>query len=237
MESTTPTYAYDAPDGMGHSSRYAYQGMPWHHEYIWPALPELVPASNISITISQPGYLQIFLWNWTAPIVTLKGITNISGSTSQSLTTYDLIYKGNLMKWYQFANTLKLRLAMRIVYADPANAKKYAEEAVAAGVLNNNDDNALLQRHCLEMLRLLSNATNKPLAYVDPMNSGNSFSGTSASPLSDITISWSESDNLNERLGNGSLRKMDMAPIPMDKRPGVESEEQPIPDNPDRKQT
>ena len=48
---------------------------------------------------------------------------------SKILASYDLVYQGT-RKWIQFANSLKLRLAMRIVYADPAKAKLYAESAV-----------------------------------------------------------------------------------------------------------
>lgn len=59
--------------------------------------------------------------------------------------TADYIYSGDIKKWTKFANSLKLRLAMRIVYADPAKAKEMAEEAVKAengGVIDSNADNA-----------------------------------------------------------------------------------------------
>jgi len=61
------------------------------------------------------------------------------------LSKYDLIYGGDYSKWIKFANSLKLRLAMHMVYADPINAQKYAEAAVAAGVMTDNADNALLK--------------------------------------------------------------------------------------------
>jgi len=63
------------------------------------------------------------------------------------LASYDLIYGGDYVKWIRFANSLKLRLAMRIVYADPAKAQQYAESAVnnPYGVMVGNDDNALLK--------------------------------------------------------------------------------------------
>ena len=67
---------------------------------------------------------------------------------ARPLKKYDLVYEGNITKWAKFANTLKLRLAMRIVYVDPTNAQKYAEEAVSTsrgvGVMTENDDNAML---------------------------------------------------------------------------------------------
>ena len=63
------------------------------------------------------------------------------------LAAYDLIYGGDYTKWIKFANSLKLRLAMRIVYADPVKAKQYAEAAVnnAYGVFTTNDDNTILK--------------------------------------------------------------------------------------------
>jgi hypothetical protein len=59
----------------------------------------------------------------------------------------DPIYDGSAVKWCKFANSLKLRMAMRIVYADKAKAQKFAEEAVnhEIGVFANNTDNATLR--------------------------------------------------------------------------------------------
>ena len=58
----------------------------------------------------------------------------------------DYIYGGSPVAWCKFANSLKLRLAMRIVYADQALAKQKAEEAVKheIGVFTSNADNARL---------------------------------------------------------------------------------------------
>ena len=44
----------------------------------------------------------------------------------------DLIFHGDINKWIKFANTLRLRLAMRISYVEPDLAKEEAEKAVAA---------------------------------------------------------------------------------------------------------
>ena len=59
----------------------------------------------------------------------------------------DPVYGGDVDKWCRFANSLKLRLAMRIVYADHVKAEAMAEEAVShpIGVLASNDDNASLK--------------------------------------------------------------------------------------------
>jgi hypothetical protein len=64
---------------------------------------------------------------------------------AKPLAKFDLIYGGDFVQWLKFANSLKLRLAMRIVNINPTKAKQAAEEAVAAGVMTANGDNALLK--------------------------------------------------------------------------------------------
>lgn len=55
---------------------------------------------------------------------------------------HDQIYAGNADKWLKLANSLRLRFAIRIAYADAAKAKTEAEKAVADGVFLTNADNA-----------------------------------------------------------------------------------------------
>lgn len=69
---------------------------------------------------------------------------------SKPLNKYDLIYGGDFAKWLKFANSLKLRLAMRTYYVNgfEVNGKTsqvLAEEAVRDGVITDNAENALLQ--------------------------------------------------------------------------------------------
>lgn len=56
----------------------------------------------------------------------------------------DFFYAGNIDKWKKFGNTLKLRLGMRMRYANPALAQKTVAEALASpyGLLSSNADNA-----------------------------------------------------------------------------------------------
>lgn len=55
----------------------------------------------------------------------------------------DVIFGGKISKWIKYANSLKLRLAMRMSYADPEYSRAAAESAVAheVGVMESNDDN------------------------------------------------------------------------------------------------
>jgi len=57
---------------------------------------------------------------------------------------HDQVYNGSVDSWITFANSLRLRLAMRIRYADPSKAQAEAEKAVAAGVMLENSHNAMM---------------------------------------------------------------------------------------------
>ncbi len=67
------------------------------------------------------------------------------GSGTAKMKTADLYFSGDAASWKKFANSLMLRLAMRLVKVDEATAKTYAAKAVANGVMTSNDDNAKLE--------------------------------------------------------------------------------------------
>ena len=64
---------------------------------------------------------------------------------AKPLGTSDLVYEGDYTKWVKFANSLRLRLAMRIVKADPATAQTQAEKALSdpGGLMSVPSDDAL----------------------------------------------------------------------------------------------
>lgn len=61
---------------------------------------------------------------------------------NQDLAAVDQFYKGDCTKWLKFANTLKLRMAIRISGIEPAYAQTKAEEAVLGGVLESTGDSS-----------------------------------------------------------------------------------------------
>ncbi len=65
--------------------------------------------------------------------------------TTLALGANDQVYGGNVDKWIRFANSMRLRLALRVSAVDPALAKSEAEAAVAAGVLTSNADDAFVK--------------------------------------------------------------------------------------------
>lgn len=54
----------------------------------------------------------------------------------------DLIYDGDMAKWRTFANSLKLRIGMRISEVNPSKAASVVSEAVSSGVISSHKESA-----------------------------------------------------------------------------------------------
>ncbi len=61
-----------------------------------------------------------------------EAVTLLKTKPASNLNAFDVMYAGNLDQWLKLANTLRLRLALRIVKANPSMAKVEAEKALAA---------------------------------------------------------------------------------------------------------
>lgn len=73
----------------------------------------------------------------------IKNLKLISANgIDDELREVDQIYNGDCSLWLKFANTLKLRMAIRISGISPELAKGKAEEAVADGVMTSTSDSA-----------------------------------------------------------------------------------------------
>jgi hypothetical protein len=57
----------------------------------------------------------------------------------------DLFYQSDVVKWKKLANSLMLRVAMRLSKVDPAKSKQFVEKAFAKGVFSSNDDSLVLK--------------------------------------------------------------------------------------------
>lgn len=64
----------------------------------------------------------------------------LSTATPSSYGSADLLFAGDTEKWQKFANSLMLRLAMRMVKVDDAGAKAWAAKAIEGGVMTSNAD-------------------------------------------------------------------------------------------------
>jgi len=59
--------------------------------------------------------------------------------------TSDMLYDGDVARWKRLANSLLLRAAMRLSKANPTKAAEFVAKAVTGGLMQSNDDNALIR--------------------------------------------------------------------------------------------
>ena len=107
-----------------------------------------IPYFNAGVVANSVAYdpqdliYDDFFKRLAAAVAVLKTKTGESPYGS-----FDLIYGGSVAKWIKFANTLRLRLAIRISKVNPTRAKTEGEAAVADGVMTGSpDDDALIKK-------------------------------------------------------------------------------------------
>ena len=74
----------------------------------------------------------------------------------------DNFYQGDASKWRKFANSLMLRVAMRMSKVDPAAAEQWVKTAVANGVFESDADNCML----MHAGGLTTNDSSEPYAKI-----------------------------------------------------------------------
>lgn len=77
----------------------------------------------------------------------IKALTDNKNVDAASYAKFDNVYSGVITNWVKYANSLKLRIAIRMSYVEPQLAKKTAEEAVShsIGVITSNSENAFIK--------------------------------------------------------------------------------------------
>lgn len=108
--------------------------------YVKGALP---PEENVNYTPQKEVYNLIFQ-------LLDQAITALHNPPAVSLYKFsdsdDRIYKGDVESWLRFANTLRLRLALRVSNVDPTLAKEQGEKALQdpSGLMKSQSDNMKL---------------------------------------------------------------------------------------------
>lgn len=114
---------------------YAYHRMT---DYYGPIIYSEFGNAETSVPYdTQESIYKDFFQELDAAVAVLQ--QNRGGS---AFVAHDQVYGGSVDKWLIFANSLRLRLALRVKYVEPALAKSEAEKAVTAGVIEANADNA-----------------------------------------------------------------------------------------------
>ena len=88
---------------------------------------------------------------YTSEVGILEELANATAALDASLPqpTRDVLYGGDVTRWRRLGNSLLLRAAMRLTKVNPTLAAEYVARAVAGGVMESNDDNAVI-RHTAE---------------------------------------------------------------------------------------
>ena len=86
-------------------------------------------------------------------------------ATLSSFGQADILMGGDVDKWRRFANSLRLRLAIRISYADPILAKQHIAEVIGQPLIDDNSFNVSLTT--IDG----ANTNNRNPLYDDPLNS------------------------------------------------------------------
>jgi hypothetical protein len=81
----------------------------------------------------------------------LKELEEASAALDEAkpIETSDILYGGDITKWRRLGNSLLLRAAMRLSKVDPATAQAYVAKAVNGGVIQSNEDNAIIRHTSL----------------------------------------------------------------------------------------
>ncbi|WP_266366317.1 SusD/RagB family nutrient-binding outer membrane lipoprotein [Tellurirhabdus rosea] len=66
---------------------------------------------------------------------------------SKPRVTSDVLYSGDIPRWKRFGNSLLLRAGMRLSKVNPTRAAEVVAKAVAGGVMQSNDDNAVMRHN------------------------------------------------------------------------------------------
>lgn len=111
-----------------------YGAMPFR-EYVQAKVPE---TNNVAYDTQAEVYDAMFRMLEQA-----VDSINPDDASQVKITDDDISYFGDVNKWLRFANTLRLRMALRISNVDPARAKQEAENALnnKYGLMQSNADN------------------------------------------------------------------------------------------------
>ncbi|WP_276483023.1 SusD/RagB family nutrient-binding outer membrane lipoprotein [Paraflavitalea pollutisoli] len=107
------------------------------------------PNPDLSIDYdSQQDAYKAFFADLDVAVTNLKPYVAGTKKVGTAFSKADLIYGGDAAKWLKLANTLRLRLALRIAYADAATAKTQGEKALDpanGGLLSSIAEDALVK--------------------------------------------------------------------------------------------
>ena len=107
---------------------------------IYGPFPLGLDDNNPNVYTPQPDIYKMLIADLNRAIAIIK-TDNMIGEEKKIFAPYDMVYRGDFDKWIMFANSLKLRMAIRISSVAPQLAQQLGEKAVRDGVIEDNIDN------------------------------------------------------------------------------------------------
>jgi hypothetical protein len=121
-----------------------------------------VPNPDGSVSYdSQEDVYNAFFTELDEAITLLTPYANNEANLSAlPFRRFDIVYNGSYTKWVKFANSLRLRLAIRIAKVNPAKAKLEGEKSLnhPLGLLTSNTDNFNIQTPTTHPLNVINNS-------------------------------------------------------------------------------
>lgn len=107
--------------------------------YVKGAMP---PEEKVTYMSQEDVYKTMFALLDEA----ITELHNIPSAQQYDLGSNDKCFGGDVNKWLRFANTLRLRLALRVANVNPTLAREQGEKALTdkAGLMQSNEDNMKL---------------------------------------------------------------------------------------------
>ena len=105
-------------------------------------------AADATMNIPFDSEKEVYTAMFEELTAAIEELTEKAENGVNVMGAYDAVYAGDATKWVKYGNSLMLRLAMRVRFADAELAKKFATQAVnhSIGVMTAKDDAAQMSQ-------------------------------------------------------------------------------------------
>ena len=111
---------------------------------MYGSLPYTDAAKGLHEEILTPPYetQESLFSTWLAQLDETITVLSANKESQIALGAQDFVYQGNISKWAKFANSLKLKIAVRLLHVNKAKALEIAQQVVSSpvGIMNSLDD-------------------------------------------------------------------------------------------------
>lgn len=111
---------------------------------MYGSLPYTEAARGMHEEILTPAYetQESLFSTWLAQLDETIAVLSANKPSQIALGAQDFVYQGNIGKWAKFANSLKLKIAVRLLHVNKAKALEIAQQVASSpvGIMDSLDD-------------------------------------------------------------------------------------------------